>query len=939
MKTPPIKRSLAQFCTALFATSSVLAGFMVSNLMSAELTWGAGGAGGAGIWDTATSNWWTGSVNTNWNSNVPDSAIFSGTGGEVTLGGPITVGNITINTTGYGIASAANTLTLSNSTITANANIGISSILAGTTGLIKAGAGEITLWSPMIYTGETRIDAGGIVLGGSGAISASSTLNLAGGADTYINLTGPFAANDTDRAVAGLTGSGQVAGSGGTFTVNKASGSEIFSGRITGGQGFVKSGAGTLALSGSNSYTGGTLISGGTLQILEGGLVVGNITNDATLNFDGAHGGIANVISGTGSLVKSGSGIAVLYTESTYTGATVVNGGQLMLGGSGSISTSSGLEVALGASVNLTGYYAAADTNRTINGLTGAGIVYGGGGTLTVNKASGSDTFGGDIQGSQGLVKSGEGTLVLSATNSYTGGTLVSEGALQLALGAAVSGGITNNARVVVEGDVVNVVSGTGSLTKSGPTEAAIWDPTTYTGATVVQGGKLRLDGAGTISASSALQVDSGATFSTTGFFLTSNNVTVAGLTGAGTVQGAAGILTISKPTNTSDVFTGKIEGGLGVTLAGSTQLWLAGSNNYTGRTVVGSDNVLNLVNGNGLGNTLTGITVVSGGVLRLQGTNAGGSGITVGAEALSISGLGRNNSGGALRSVNGTNTWQGKVTLAADARIGAASGSLLTLDVTSGNAIEAANFNLSTEGAGHIRVNDALNLGSGSLTKLGTGSLILAASNSYSGGTTVSEGVLVVSQSSFTASITSNSITAVLSSVPVSGATYQILPGSLAGSYPAPMVSPLSSGQSASFDTATGILSIIGGESSYDSWAIGYGLDPATDGAPAADPDGDAFNNSSEYAFGTSPVDATTALVGTSTSGGNLTVSWMERDTGLTYAIQSTEDLKLGFADDPNIVPATSGDQVGVPTGYSRKQFTVPATGRKFFRIRALGN
>jgi autotransporter-associated beta strand protein len=80
---------------------------------------------------------------------------------------------------------------------------------------------------------------------------------------------------------------------------------------------------------------------------------------------------------------------------------------------------------------------------------------------------------------------------------------------------------------------------------------------------------------------------------------------------------------------------------------------------------------------------------------------------------------------------------------MAADARIGAASGSLLTLDVASGNAIEAANFNLGTEGAGHIQVNDAINLGTGSLTKLGTGSLILATSNSYSGGTVLSEGTL----------------------------------------------------------------------------------------------------------------------------------------------------------------------------------------------------
>lgn len=260
----------------------------------------------------------------------------------------------------------------------------------------------------------------------------------------------------------------------------------------------------------------------------------------------------------------------------------------------------------------------------------------------------------------------------------------------------------------------------------------------------MVEGGVVRLDGAGMISSNSALQVASGATFSTTGFFAPSNNVTVSGLTGAGIVQGAAGTLTVSKSTNTSDVFTGSINGGIALTLGGSTQLWLAGSNNYTGVTTVGgSDNVLNLVHANGLGSTAAGTIVGNGSVLRIQGTNNGGSGITVGAEALTIIGQGRAGNGGALRSVSGTNTWQGKVTLSGDARIGAANGSFLTLDVASGNAIESADFNFATEGAGHIQVNDAISLGTGSLTKFGTGSLILGAANSYSGGTTLSEGSL----------------------------------------------------------------------------------------------------------------------------------------------------------------------------------------------------
>jgi autotransporter-associated beta strand protein len=560
------------------------------------------------------------------------------------------------------------------------------------------------------------------------------------------------------------------------------------SGAISGSGSLSKSANGTLTLSGSNSYSGGTTISGGRViatsanalgdassaVTVSGGAYLDvrtNITRTGTVTFDGgylatADGAPASLINNGGSFVltnsaeivaqlggsagvtSGGPGVAILWRSNSYTGATVVNSGTLRLDGSGSLSANSALQVASGATFAITGTFLTSN-NLTVAGLTGAGAVTGGAGSLTVDKASGSDTFSGQLTGGIGLTKAGAGTLVLSGSNSYSGGTLISAGALELN-GALLSGGITNNANLIIRGDLVNAVSGTGSLTKSGSSTATIWVANTYSGATVVEGGVVRLDGAGMISSNSALQVSSGATFSTTGFFAPSNNVTVSGLTGAGTVTGAAGTLTVNKPTATSDVFTGSIQGGIALTLAGSTQLWLAGSNNYSGVTTVGgSDNVLNLVHGDGLGSTAAGTTVGNGSVLRIQGTNNGGSGITVGAESLTIIGQGRAASGGALRSVSGTNTWQGKVTLSGDARIGSAGSSFLTLDVASGNAVESANFNFATEGAGHIQINDAINLGTGSLTKLGTGSLILGAANSYSGGTTLSEGLLRVDNAS----------------------------------------------------------------------------------------------------------------------------------------------------------------------------------------------
>jgi autotransporter-associated beta strand protein/autotransporter passenger strand-loop-strand repeat protein len=170
--------------------------------------------------------------------------------------------------------------------------------------------------------------------------------------------------------------------------------------------------------------------------------------------------------------------------------------------------------------------------------------------------------------------------------------------------------------------------------------------------------------------------------------------------------------------------------------------LVLAGSNSYAGVTTIGQGRIV-LGNDNGLGATSDGTVVASGAQLRLNATN---NGLTVGNEALTISGDGlAGTAGGALRNAAGTNTWQGKVTLAADATIGTAGSTSLTLDVVSGNAVEASNRNLTLDGAGTSRVNDGISLGTGGLTKIGSGRAILAGNNSYSGATAVNVGTLEV--------------------------------------------------------------------------------------------------------------------------------------------------------------------------------------------------
>jgi hypothetical protein len=126
---------------------------------------------------------------------------------------------------------------------------------------------------------------------------------------------------------------------------------------------------------------------------------------------------------------------------------------------------------------------------------------------------------------------------------------------------------------------------------------------------------------------------------------------------------------------------------------------------------------------------------------------------------------------------------------------------------------------------------------------------------------------------------------------------------------------------------------------SSYDGWATSYGLSGA-DALPASDPDKDGLNNNNEYAFGTNPTVSNATLLTATTSAGNMTVTWVERNSGFTYAVQSTVNLATtGFANDGAVTVVAGPTDPAPPTGYTRKQFTVPATNNKFFRVRATAN
>jgi len=123
---------------------------------------------------------------------------------------------------------------------------------------------------------------------------------------------------------------------------------------------------------------------------------------------------------------------------------------------------------------------------------------------------------------------------------------------------------------------------------------------------------------------------------------------------------------------------------------------------------------------------------------------------------------------------------------------------------------------------------------------------------------------------------------------------------------------------------------------SAYGAWADSFGLDPAADGAPTADADADGFTNAQEFAFGTSPVAATASLLTTQMIGGNLVLMWLERGD-VTYNVQSTGNLATtAFAKDGTATVDNGPAEPVPPAGYTRKQFSVPASGKNFYRVTA---
>lgn len=1060
-------------------TGSIALSFAMPTARATSFFWDSDTAttanqNGSGSWDTTNTNWisttaGTGS-NAAWtNSATLDTAFIGSTtagaytntavGGTITLATNITAFSVSMSSGQLApyIIDGAGTFTLTATSIGNNnpANsLTINAVVAGAVGLNKINAGKVILNLANTYTGTTTFTAGTLSLNNAGALgNPANTLKFAGGTLQYTaNNTVDYSSKiaSTSTGVISLDTNGQ--------DVTWAS---VLPSTSTGG--LTKSGAGTLTLAPAtaNLYTGLTTVSGGILQV--GTISAGSLGSGGLLFSNGGQ------LQGNGSFTRSFSN-----TGTPGTGLVAgINGGFAAVGGPLTVNFGNAgalVQLSNGSfrfGTNLVLGSAAANNKVTIVNPLDMGNSPR---TITVNTGVGGDSA--ELQGaisntgalaaSQTLTKAGTGLLLLSGADTYSGGTAITAGTLQLGNAAAL--GFGGNQTI---GTGVTTVANGATLDLNGA--GTINEPISLNGAGIGGNGAMVNNSGTPVTVGSGIAGAQVALITGTGTgYTAAPTVTISGTGSGATATASLGVTAASfAVSGGSTVYTTapnvNIGGGLGAT---ATATLTAGS--VTGITITGS----------GTGFTGTPTIGFSGGAMALSASNftiAASTTVYSVAPTVTISAGGGTGatatavlSGGATGTVTGisiTNSGTGYTsaptiafaggTVATAGTLPTGTGNFNTTAAGTGNALNfcvggvaiiapgtgytgtptytfgsggnndavpgtvtLSSVNLVTAssigGSGNTTINAVVSeTAAAALTKVGAGTLTLAGTNTYTGATSVSQGALIVNGSTAAGSTVTvdpattlggsgiingtltvhgtvapgnsagtltvnNNVTvdgtyacqldgaanadklAVTGNLDINGATLavSVLGGGAAGNYTIATYTgtrtgtftispPLPAGYTVDYSTANQINLISAAVPDYTAWANSFGLqspwlgiNPALNGTPAADPDGDGLTNQQEYAFGLTPtsgssVNPITVQLNKTTGKFSYTRRATPATTGLVYTVKTSPDLVTWTADvtASHTVTATTGGVETVEVTLSGLPLSAP---NLFVRVQA---
>jgi fibronectin-binding autotransporter adhesin len=772
----------------------------------------SGNAGGAGLKAVASN----------------DTITFNNyNAGTVTISSPILangVNAVTLNGTGTTTLSGANTFTgattvnggtlnLTGSLTSAvTVNTGATLAMSGTAitnGGVTVNNGGVFNWNTTTRSTDNGFNIGTINVASGGTLNISNTKTVAfGSQDTLLQsqvLTGAGTINQNGGGVVDWWSGCNISGFSGTYNIQNG----IFS--IQGNTAADMTTTATVNLTASTgsldlrtqSFGCDKLIGGGTVGSSYSGsytLTVG--TNNGSSTFDGIirNGGIAGG-SATIALTKSGTGTFTLTNANTYTGASTIKNGTLVLsGGDNRLSATTNLTLGDTATTGkLVLGNTSAKSDLTVVGLATNGLggsIVGGNAansTLTVNLASGTSTFTGILGGSGinennlSLTKQGAGTLLLTGANTFTGSTLVSTGKLYVnspgSMGAS-SVTVSNNTTFGGSGTAGNVTVNNGGTLEGG-----------YTGSGTLTAGNV------TLGASASDAVTLAGTLSTTAGYkpISVTNLTINGgdqkvmlnATGLGLTNGTYYDLLVSTNAitapNASSVlaslksnaraYSAAVSGDgkkIQLLFDSNASIYWTGANSTAWNTsatnwkITSNNNDTQFLANDIVlfndGPTSSTVDISGGNVTPIAATFNNSSSTTYtlqGSNGISAGIITKNGSG--TLNINNTNTTTGAVTLNGGvvnmSQTGGLGSGTLTFDGSgatlnyTGATDSLSATSMALNAAATIGVTNAANTlnyagaigGTGGLTKTGGGTLTLTGANSYSGATTISAGTLVL--------------------------------------------------------------------------------------------------------------------------------------------------------------------------------------------------